>query len=333
MKIDPDALTAAGDLGQRQGTHLATISHYVRDVCDRRAAFCGVLRLFAGAYTSALTAAGDGYRGSVTVADKTHEALHATRDDLLATDRSVAEAFAALHPDAVPYRYPGGGDSTYGPGADPGDPDPVSDEWNGPRRPGDLRDPLPNGVIPDNADPDPVPGWLRGPGGQLEERRDEWLARGGSLACYDEYRELRGQGLTAQEAHLQVDRPQGWSADQARQPGEQQAEQRAYDDARLEALLSGATPDEAETAGDSARDDRAATHERDDRDRDRAGDAAGTGWDAWSEADDSIDHLAALQENGEELGDTLDDLEGYHAFESTGRDPNLGEDVAEWARS
>lgn len=91
MEIDPDALTSAARLCQRQGEHGDDTARYVATVCTRPEAFQGVLGLFREAYAAALSAAGAGLSASSRLAREVGHGLEAFRDEVVATDETTGE--------------------------------------------------------------------------------------------------------------------------------------------------------------------------------------------------------------------------------------------------
>ena len=138
MHVDAAALTAAGGVLSRQQAHLDAARRYVEVVCDRPAAFVGVLAIFRGAYADAVAASTRGLADAARLAHGLEGAVCAFRDDVLEVDAGTAARLARterlLHgtgtgPGPAGSGGPVGLDGSGRPGGAPGVPGAV---WAGP---------------------------------------------------------------------------------------------------------------------------------------------------------------------------------------------------------
>ena len=93
FEVDPDSLSAAAALAERQHGHLSTTAGYVDHVCGRTGAFSGVLNLFRGSYEQTLQHARQGLTDSQTVAGKVRDSMTGSREAYLTQDRHVYATF------------------------------------------------------------------------------------------------------------------------------------------------------------------------------------------------------------------------------------------------
>lgn len=319
FEVDPDSLSAAGRVAERQAGHLAATRHYVADVCGRTGAFSGVLSIFAGSYREALDNALTGLEDSTAVAGRVRSAFDGCAADYVASDRSVYERFGRVFGDEValpPYQPPGSGSAF--PGGPVGEPDAPAGEEDG--------KPFGLARLPDLVDK-PLGRAVPGPDGRLPAGLDPRSAASRQVLRYlrtrgeyDRYRELRAQGLSPAQA-FDATRPSVDSlADTRVHDLMEQHRQQAYDDAYAHALGDGHDPDSARRiAGDAAAD----AHHQDAVDHGRRRDvldAAGTYHEAYHQAADVVSNATKLAEDVQQLEETGRDLDDYAAFEDAADD-------------
>ncbi len=98
MEIDPEALSAAGELCTRQQSHVQDMSSYLEGVLDRPEAFSGVLTVFAGSYAGAVAAGRRGLADSARAAGLMGHGMRRLRAEVLATDDEVARRLDRTRP-------------------------------------------------------------------------------------------------------------------------------------------------------------------------------------------------------------------------------------------
>lgn len=319
--VDPDSLTAASEVARRQHGHLQSISDYIAGWCGQFGAFSGVLNLFEGSYREAVTAAVDGMRDSMTVADRMQEAVVTSRQDFLDTDREVYELFKKKFGDLVdfpPYQAPGSGESVPGePGSTPtgggttaGDDEPFGLTKLPPWMQGALDRGTPG------ADGGDTPGYLE----PRDWAKDKLLAGIRDHQVREDYMDLRRQGLSPQDA---LDQARNDASDHASNHVYDRTEQRAegaYNDAYDRAIADGQSPEDAERAGQGAASDQRHTDGDDTRRRERVLDDGRTYVDAYHGASDAVDNVNDIIDHTRQLDETLDDLEDYDDYEDSPTD-------------
>ncbi len=315
FEVDPDSLTAAAQLAERQHGHLASTSGYVDSVCGRTGAFSGVLNLFQGSYEQTLHNARTGMTDSQTVATKVRESMTASREDYLAQDKRVYLAFRKALGDEVdlpPYVAPGGGDSSLGgpsgaPPTGPGTPeDPQHVELE--KLPTPVDAPL-NKLVP--GDDERLPGWLDPKGGA----KDQVLLGLHTHADREHYLDLRQQGMTPEQARSVVRPDVDDLASQHVHDSTERRAESAYDDAYQSSRDAGGTHDQATGDAQQAASDQRHGDAVDHRNRTDVLGAAGTYKGAYDQVSDAVDNVNDLRDHVDQLHETTDDLGDYDRFE------------------
>jgi hypothetical protein len=328
FRVDPDSLTAASHVALRQDAHLDVIDGYISSACSNFGAFSGVLNLFQASYESAVQTAHDGLADSRAVARTMSDALIASRDDYLDTDREVYEWFRARFSDLVPfppYDPPGSGNSN------PGGP---TNQAGAARPPGAGDDPvsLPNlpwmvdkplgQAFPTDVD---TPGWLDPKSASKDWFKDMWRRNSG-----DEYDYYRSLGYNDKEALAlaRADHPDSSTrADTRNYDQMQQRSRDAYEQGYRDARANGATPAEARDAAREAGHRQFADDSADRNRRTELRDGVGTAKAIYDEAGNLIGNVQDLHKNVTNIKDNAEDLGRYDDYESRGKDTS----AQEWA--
>lgn len=96
VRADIDGIRAAAALAQRQGEHMGEAEEYLHQSCTASAAFQGVLGFFAGTYSSAVSNAVEGIRGTRSTHQRVAENLVACAGSYEAADRAAYDGFARV---------------------------------------------------------------------------------------------------------------------------------------------------------------------------------------------------------------------------------------------
>ncbi len=328
FEVDPDSLTAAGEVARRQADHVEATASYIGSVCSRFDAFSGVLSLFLGNYQETVETAQQGMTDSRRVADKVERCFTQSREAYLDSDLAAHKIFEKLFGDEMalpPYVAPGSGSTApggpYAPaGQQPADGE-ETDPFSLPGLPPYVDKPL-NRVIP--GDPSTLPPWMD-PGqaakdGLLETIRDE--------RTRDAYRDYREEGMTPAEALSHARRNPDSVADGHNYDRMMANQQQAYDNAYDGAIADGRTPDEARTAGNDAASAQHSGDARDHTNRQDILNGAGTYKGGYDEVRNTIDNVNDLVEGAQQLDETVHDTQDYNDYENQPED----ESAQEWAR-
>lgn len=329
--VDPDSLTAASRVADRQDRHLKQVGDYVGSACSNFGAFSGVLNLFEGSYRSAVSTAVEGLGDSQAVATKVSDALVDSRNDYLDTDREVYEWFKAKFGDVVdfpPYSPPGSGNSN------PDGPHEDAPTGNSPDAPEDSPGGLPSAPWwadkpAGQAFPTPKgdePGWLDPKDAAKDWVKDQWRRH----VVDDEYDYYRRLGYSDSEALelARADRPNATTQADTRNYEQMQDRARdAYEQGYRDARADGATPAEARDAAREAGNRQFGEDSADRTRRTDIRDGVGTVRGLYDETGRLINNVNDLGENIQDIRDNDRDLDRYDDYESGEQD----ESAQEWA--
>ncbi len=328
FEVDPDSLTAAGEVASRQHDHIAATGSYIGSVCSRFDAFSGVLSLFLGNYQETVETAQQGMTDSRTVADKVERSFTQSREAYLDSDLAAHKIFQKLFGDEMalpPYVAPGSGSTApggpYAPAGQPPVGDGKDDPFSLPGLPPYADKPL-NRMIP--GDPSTLPPWMD-PGqaakdAVLETIRDE--------RTREAYLENRENGMTPEQALSQARRTPDSVADGHNYDRMMANQQQAYDNAYDTAIADGQTPSEARDAGNDAASAQHSGDARDHTNRQEILNGAGTYKGAFDEVRNTVDNVNDLVDGAQQLDETIDDTHEYTDYENQPDD----ESAQEWAR-
>ncbi|MEO5711417.1 MAG: hypothetical protein ABIQ59_16535 [Nocardioidaceae bacterium] len=327
FEVDPDSLTAAGKVADRQQTHLSRVKDYVGDVCSDTGAFSGVLQIFLGSYTSTLTHANKGLDDSGKVAERVRECFGSSSRTYVESDHASYKTFHKVFGDEIalpPYVAPGGGSTDPGgPLSRPGDPaDPKDDEpFKLPKLPPYANDPL-DKVMPGEKQELP---WYVDPRAAI---KDKVLLTMRSKADYDAYVALRSQGYTAEQAQDMVRPDVDGLADRNVYEKMQARQQEAYHSTYDQAILNGDSPDEARTAAQNAASEQHHADSIDHQRRNDILDAGGTYKGAYDQTTSLINHVQSIDKHVDQINEAEDDINDYESYENQDDDRS----AQTWAR-